>query len=72
MTTQPQTAAETPTVAWRKSNYTQANGQCVELAALAGQIAVRDSKDPHGPMLLFRPASFAAFLNKTKAGKPAI
>lgn len=58
-----------PSARWRKSSRTQNNGQCVELAELAGRIAVRDSKDPDGPALLFRPASFAAFLTKAKIGE---
>jgi hypothetical protein len=40
-------------VVWRKSTYTQPEGQnCVELASLGDIIAVRDSKDPEGPKLL--------------------
>ncbi|GAA0582642.1 DUF397 domain-containing protein [Actinomadura livida] len=38
---------------WRKSSYTGSNGgNCVELADAAGAVAVRDSKDPDGPVLL--------------------
>jgi hypothetical protein len=38
---------------WRKSSYSGSNGgDCVELADAAGAVAVRDSKDPHGPVLL--------------------
>ncbi|QFG22804.1 DUF397 domain-containing protein [Actinomadura sp. WMMB 499] len=38
---------------WRKSTYTGSNGgNCVELAGLPGTVAVRDSKDPDGPVLL--------------------
>jgi hypothetical protein len=41
-------------VKWRKSSYTGSNGgNCVELAEVAGSVvAVRDSKDPDGPVLL--------------------
>lgn len=43
---------------WRKSTYTGSNGgNCVELAALPDAVAVRDSKDPHGPVLLLRPTA---------------
>ncbi|TDE33970.1 DUF397 domain-containing protein [Actinomadura sp. 6K520] len=39
--------------AWRKSSYSGSNGgDCVELAGLPGVVAVRDSKDPDGPVLL--------------------
>jgi hypothetical protein len=38
---------------WRKSTNTTTNGgNCVELADAAGAVAVRDSKDPDGPVLL--------------------
>ncbi|NEA29490.1 DUF397 domain-containing protein [Actinomadura bangladeshensis] len=38
---------------WRKATASQGSQGCVELAPLAGSVAVRDSKDPDGPMLLF-------------------
>ncbi|GGQ12727.1 hypothetical protein BKA00_006496 [Actinomadura coerulea] len=43
---------------WRKSSYTGSNGgNCVELADAAGAVAVRDSKDPDGPVLLLTRAA---------------
>ncbi|HTX26255.1 MAG TPA: DUF397 domain-containing protein [Streptosporangiaceae bacterium] len=40
--------------AWRKSSYSGSNGgNCIEVAVMAGTVAVRDSKDPHGPVLKF-------------------
>lgn len=38
-------------VRWRKSTYSEAHGHCVELAAVDGGFAVRDSKNPDGPVL---------------------
>jgi hypothetical protein len=47
---------------WHTSSYSSASGNCVQIAELAdGGRAVRDSKDPHGPMLRFTPAEWAAF-----------
>ncbi|MFF0520297.1 DUF397 domain-containing protein [Actinomadura nitritigenes] len=53
-----------PGAVWRKSSYTTSNGgNCVELASLPGNVAVRDSKDPDGPRLVF---AFASFLTSVK------
>ncbi|MEU9870374.1 DUF397 domain-containing protein [Actinomadura sp. NPDC048021] len=38
---------------WRKSSYSASNGgNCIELAGAGDAVAVRDSKDPDGPVLL--------------------
>jgi hypothetical protein len=55
--------------AWRKSSYSSGNGgACVEVAVLPGSregsdhvIAVRDSKNPGDPALIFTPAEWRAF-----------
>ncbi|MEU3165719.1 DUF397 domain-containing protein [Streptosporangium sp. NPDC006930] len=51
-------------VTWRKSSYSGGSSDnCVEVATnLPGLIAVRDSKDPSGPMLTFSPAAWNNFL----------
>lgn len=48
---------------WRKASYSGDNGgNCVEVARnLPGVVAVRDSKDPHGPALVFTRHEWAAF-----------
>jgi hypothetical protein len=46
-----------------------ARGDCVEVAAaLPDAIAVRDSKDPNGPGLIFTPAAWAAFTAAIRTG----
>ncbi|BCL16134.1 DUF397 domain-containing protein [Micromonospora sagamiensis] len=49
---------------WRKSRYSGSNGgNCVEVADnLPGLVAVRDSKDPAGPVLTFTPTAWRAFI----------
>ena len=49
--------------AWQKSSYSNPSGNCVEMARLpAGQVAVRDSKRPGDPVLIFTRAEWSAFL----------
>ena len=46
-------------VEWRRSPYCEST-QCVETAALTDGTAIRDSKDPDGPALVFGTAEWAA------------
>ena len=55
-------------VTWRKSSYSGNNGgNCVEVGDAAHVIAVRDSKDPHGPVLAFSPQTWRRFAAQVKA-----
>lgn len=54
--------------AWRKSSYSGNNGgACIEVVA-ARTVAVRDSKDPDGPILAFGPQAWTVFTARLKAG----
>jgi Domain of unknown function (DUF397) len=59
------------TLTWRKARRSNSSGgDCVEVAELSnGGRAVRDSKDPEGPKLLFTPDEWAAFLDGAKNGE---
>jgi hypothetical protein len=63
--------ADPPHVRWHKSSFSSASGQCVEVAPVAGTIAVRDSKNPDGPELVFTRQAWAAFVDGVKAGPAA-
>jgi hypothetical protein len=56
---------------WHKSRYSSSNGgNCVEVARnLPGVVAVRDSNDPDGPVLLFTPDEWRAFVAGARAGE---
>jgi hypothetical protein len=56
---------------WRKSSWSGNNGgNCVEVARnLPRVVAVRDSKDPEGPKLVFTPAEWDAFTARVRAGE---
>ncbi|MFC4005528.1 DUF397 domain-containing protein [Prauserella oleivorans] len=56
--------------AWRKSKYSGAMGNCVEVAPLrSGEIAMRNSRDPKGPALIYTRAEIEAFLAGVKDGE---
>ena len=54
---------------WYKSSYTSGQGNCVEVAALADRVAVRDSKDPDGLVLAVTPGEWLSFAAGVKAGE---
>lgn len=65
-------AAELGDAAWRKSSYSggdSGGGECVEVADVPEGTAVRDSKNPSGPALIFPARSWTAFVADVKAGR---
>jgi hypothetical protein len=55
---------------WQKATFSNPSGNCVELAKLAdGRIAVRNSRHPAGPALVYERAELDAFLHGAKAGE---
>lgn len=56
-------------VAWRKSHRSNPSGNCVEMARLApGLIAIRNSRYPDGPALIYTRAEIRTFIRGIKDG----
>jgi Domain of unknown function (DUF397) len=56
--------------AWRKSSYSGAAQNCVEVAGdPPGAVGVRDSKDPDGPALVFTPGAWRTFAGQVRNGE---
>lgn len=57
-------------VTWRKSSYSNSSGgECVEVCDdFAAVVPVRDSKNPHGPVLAFGAPGWASFVSAVKVG----
>lgn len=54
---------------WRKSSLSGSGDNCIEVAALpTGGQAVRDSKDPGGPVLKFTPGEWTTFISGIRNG----
>lgn len=54
---------------WRKAKRSMSNGNCTEVTVAADFIAVRDSKDPYGPVLQYPAGSWRSFLQDARTGK---
>ena len=62
-------AGGTDGLRWVKSSLSYASGDCVEVAQRpGGRVAVRDSKNPGGPVLSFSASEWAAFLGGVRGG----
>ncbi|MCP3818848.1 DUF397 domain-containing protein [Streptomyces sp. A3M-1-3] len=55
-------------VVWRKSSYSGAQGDCVDVARFDDVAAIRDSKDPRGPVLAFEATTWDVFVADVKRG----
>lgn len=70
MARQQVTADELANATWRKSSFSNDQGQCVETAALSnGGIAVRNSNHPDAGAVVFTRAEMSAWINGCKAGE---
>ncbi len=60
-----------PPLAWQKGSHSNPSGNCVEMARLPGGsgIAVRNSRDPDGPALVYTMAEMTAFLASARDGE---
>ena len=69
---EPETAVVRPPpgLRWRKSSASSPSGNCVELAGLPdGGVAVRNSRDPAGLVLVYTRAEMTAFLRGARSGE---
>lgn len=54
---------------WRKASRSDAKGQCVEAACVAGGVAIRDSKNVTAPALRLAAAEWRGLLETIKRGE---
>jgi hypothetical protein len=59
-----------PQLKWRKARRSNASGNCVEMARLphGDGFAIRNSRHPEGPTLVFTPAEMTAFVAGVREG----
>jgi Domain of unknown function (DUF397) len=55
------------TLVWTRS-LSCTGGNCVQVASVAGMVAIRDSKDPGGPILTYSAQEWTAFTEGVKNG----
>lgn len=53
---------------WRKARRSMNAGNCTEVAAAAGVVVVRDSKDPYGLVLNYPASTWRSFLAAARMG----
>ena len=57
-----------PGAIWLKSSFSNPSGNCVEAAQVADGVAVRNSRFPDGPALVFTGPEWKEFLRGVKDG----
>jgi hypothetical protein len=57
------------TTTWRKSSYSTAGSNCVELATAGNDVLLRDSKHPEHGHLTFTGTELAALIAAARAGE---
>ncbi|MCC9309864.1 DUF397 domain-containing protein [Kitasatospora sp. RB6PN24] len=61
--------ASTAGLVWRKSTFSGAQSECVEVAdGCPGVVPVRDSKNPDGPALTFTAEAWSGFIHRLREG----
>jgi len=65
------TAHDMSRAVWRRSTRSNGSGgsNCVEVASLDGDVAVRDSKNTDGGVIQFAHREWEAFINGAKGGE---
>jgi hypothetical protein len=62
-------ASDLSDVTWFKSRRSNPSGNCVEMAELpSGAVAVRNSRHPNGPALIYTKAEIMALLHGARDG----
>jgi Domain of unknown function (DUF397) len=63
-------AGQLTAVTWQKSMLSNPSGNCVEMAALPGRggVAMRNSRDPEGPALVYTKDEIVAFIHGARQG----
>ncbi|MDO0913653.1 DUF397 domain-containing protein [Streptomyces sp. DT2A-34] len=58
-----------PELTWQRSTYSAEAANCVEIASTPTTMHIRDSKNPTGSHLTFRPTAWAGFLSHAMTAK---